>query len=177
VGLDIDPRTGFLWASINERNKKGSDQPPDLLSPIRSGADYGWPYCMGIPLQPDPQYGKPAGLCAQKESAPVALPAHTAPLGIRVYDGGGQLPRGYDYGVFVAMHGSAPGLHDPPYGYDVRFVSLQPGQMAAGAHVVISGWLVNGQYWGRPVDVVFGKDGAMYISDDAGGAVYRVTFR
>ena len=176
VGLDVDPRTGFLWASINERNKKGSDQPPDLISPIRSGGDYGWPYCMGIPLQPDPQYGKPTSLCAQKESAPVALPAHTAPLGIRFYNGNRQLPAGFRYGVFIAMHGSAPGLHDPPYGYDVRFVSLQPGQMAAGARTVISGWLVNGQYWGRPVDMAFGKDGAIYISDDFGGAVYRVAF-
>ncbi len=173
VGLDVDPRTGFLWASINERNKRGNDLPPDLLTPIHDGGDYGWPYCMGIPLQPDPMFSKPADFCSSKDSAAVALPAHIAPLGIRFYNVG-ALPRAYNYSVFLAMHGSA--LHAPAYGYDVRFVSLRPGKMAQGAQVVISGWLVNGQYWGRPVDVVFGKDGAMYVSDDAGGAVYRVTF-
>jgi glucose/arabinose dehydrogenase len=174
VGLDVDPRTGYPWASINERNKEGNDLPPDLLTPIHGGGDYGWPYCMGIPLQPDPTFGKSADFCASKESAAIALPPHMAPLGIRFYNGGAKLPSAYNYGIFLSMHGSA--LHDPPYGYDVRFVSLRPGKMAQGAQVFISGWLVNGQYWGRPVDVVFGKDGAMYISDDAGGAVYRVTF-
>ena len=108
----------------------------------------------------------------------VALPAHIAPLGIGFYNGGGQLPKAYDYGIFLAMHGTAPAtppdkpLHDPPYGYNVQFVSLRPGKTAQGPQVVISGWLFLGTtYWGRPVDVVFGKDGAMYISDDAAGAV------
>lgn len=181
VGLDVDPRTGLLWASVNERNGRGNDIPPDLLTPIRNGGDYGWPYCLGVPLKPDPQFNKAAELCNAKDSAPVALPAHSAPLGIRFYNGGGQLPRAYDYGIFLAMHGTAPAqgddppLRDPAVGYDVQFVSLRPGKMAQGARVAISGWLNNGEYWGRPVDIAFGKDGAMYISDDAGGAVYRVT--
>ena len=91
------------------------------------------------------------------------------------------MPKAYDYGVFLGIHGSAmaqgdsPSLHDPPYGYEVRFVSLRPGRMVEGSHVAITGWLANGKYWGRPVDVAFGKDGVMYISDDAGGAIYRVT--
>ncbi|HKP54809.1 MAG TPA: PQQ-dependent sugar dehydrogenase [Chloroflexia bacterium] len=176
VGLDVDPRTGHLWASVNERNIRGSEFPPDLLTPIHNGGDYGWPYCLGVPPQPDPQFDKSDDFCKAKESAAVPLPAHMAPLGIRFYNGGGQLPRAYDYGIFLAMHGSAPGLHEPAYGYDVRFVSLRPGKMASGPQVAISGWLVNGEYWGRPVDVAFGKDGAMYISDDAGGAIYRITF-
>ncbi|HYO50230.1 MAG TPA: PQQ-dependent sugar dehydrogenase [Chloroflexia bacterium] len=180
VGLDVDPRTGMLWASVNERNGRGNDIPPDLLTPIRSGGDYGWPYCLGVPLKPDPQFNKSADLCNAKDSAPVALPAHSAPLGIRFYNGGGQLPPAYDYGIFLAMHGTAPAqgddppLRDPAVGYDVQFVSLRPGKMAQGAWVAISGWLNKGEYWGRPVDVAFGKDGAMYISDDSGGAVYRV---
>src|SRR5207248_3688339 len=119
VGIDIDPRTGTLWASVNERNGRGPDFPPDLLTPIRSNADYGWPYCLGIPLQPDPQFGKTASFCNAKDSAAVAIPAHMAPLGIRFYNGGGQLPKAYDYGVFLGIHGSAmaqgdsPSLHDP----------------------------------------------------------------
>jgi glucose/arabinose dehydrogenase len=174
VGIDVDPRTGRLWASVNERNEQGNEFPPDLFTPIRAGADYGWPYCRGIPLQPDPQFGKSADYCAARESAPVGLPAHIAPLGIRFYNGGGQLPAGYGYGAFLAIHGST--LHDPPYGYDVRFVSLRPGQMQAGAQVAITGWQAGGQVWGRPVDLVFGADGALYVSDDAAGAVYRVSF-
>ncbi|HMA32924.1 MAG TPA: PQQ-dependent sugar dehydrogenase, partial [Chloroflexia bacterium] len=174
VGIDFDPRTGQLWASVNERNGRGNDFPPDYLTPIRDGGNYGWPYCLGIPLQPDPQFGRPASVCQAEDSAAVALPAHIAPLGMRVYSGGAQLPPGYDNGIFVALHGSM--LHTPPYGADVRYVSLRPGQMALGPQPAISGWNVDGQYWGRPVDVITGKDGALYISDDAAGAVYRVTF-
>ncbi len=174
VGLDFDPRTGLLWASVNERNKEGNDFPPDYLTPIRDGGDYGWPYCVGKPPQPDPKFGKSADFCASKDTGAADIPAHMAPLGIRFYEGGANLPKGYEDGIFVAAHGSQE--RQPAYGYEVRFVSLRPGQMAHGSQVVITGWLVNGQYWGRPVDVVFGKDGAMYISDDAGGAVYRVTF-
>lgn len=183
VGIDVDPRTGRLWASVNERNQRGSDFPPDLLTPVRAGGDYGWPYCLGVPLQPDPQFKKPPEYCQSRErdSAAVALHSHIAPLGIRFYNGGGQLPKAYDYGIFIAMHGTAlrqgdePPLREPPVGYDLRFVSLRPGRMALGDQVMISGWHTNGEVWGRPVDVVFGKDGAMYISDDAGHAVYRVT--
>ncbi len=174
VGIDIDPRTGRLWASVNERNQRGNDGPPDLLTPIRDGGDYGWPYCMGIPLAPDPMFGRSADVCAQKDTAPLGLPPHIAPLGIRFYNGGGLLPSGYSYGIFLGVHGST--LHDPPYGYDVRFASLRPGQTAQGVQVAIRGWLDGGQYWGRPVDVVFGKDGALYVSDDGAGAVYRVSF-
>ncbi|MDQ5822693.1 MAG: PQQ-dependent sugar dehydrogenase [Chloroflexota bacterium] len=181
VGIDVDPRTGRLWASVNERNQRGSEFPPDLLTPIRAGGDYGWPYCLGVPLQPDPQFNKPAEFCHGRDSAAVPLHAHIAPLGIRFYNGGGQLPKAYDYSIFVAMHGTAlsqgdePPLRKPPVGYDVRFVSLRPGRMGLGDQVIISGWHTNGDVWGRPVDVVFGKDGAMYISDDAAHAVYRVT--
>jgi glucose/arabinose dehydrogenase len=174
VGIDIDPRTGRLWASVNERNTRGNDLPPDYLTPIRDKGDYGWPYCMGIPQQPDPAFGKSADFCQAKDAAAVALPPHMAPLGIRFYNGG-FLPSGYDYGIFIAMHGSL--LHDPTYGYEVRFVSLRPGKMAQGSQVVITGWLVDGKYWGRPVDIVFGQDGAMYITDDASGAIYKVSFQ
>jgi len=178
VGLDFDPRSGQLWAAVNERNKAGNDFPPDYLTPIHE-ADYGWPYCIGNPpssanLQPDPAFGKPADFCKGKEVAAVGLPAHMAPLGMRFYTGGAHLPTYYENGIFLAMHGSL--LHEPIYGYEVRFVSLRPGEMSKGSQVAVSGWLVNGESWGRPVDVAFGKDGAMYISDDAGGAIYRATF-
>ncbi|MGA7729740.1 MAG: PQQ-dependent sugar dehydrogenase [Chloroflexia bacterium] len=182
VGIDTDPRTGLLWASVNERNGSGSDIPPDLLTPVRGGGDYGWPYCMGVPLLPDPHFDKTAEFCKARDGAAVALPAHSAPLGIRFYHAGGQLPDAYDYGIFLAMHGTAPPhgddppLREPAVGYEVSFVSLRPGKMAQGARSVISGWLADGKFWGRPVDVAFGKDGAMYISDDAGGAIYRVSF-
>jgi glucose/arabinose dehydrogenase len=96
-----------------------------------------------------------------------------APLGFRFYAGGASLPAAYENGAFIAMHGST--LHNPTYGADIRFVSLRPGRLSAGASVVLSGWLVDGHYWGRPVDIAFGKDRAMYISDDLAGAVYRVT--
>lgn len=182
VGLDIDPHTGLLWASVNERNGKGSDIPPDLLTSIRSGGDYGWPYCYNTPLQPDPQYNKPSSFCASKDSASVPLPAHTAPLGIRFTTPSAQIPSAFAYGILSAGHGTAqateamPTLREPEVGYDISFVSLRPTQMAQGPHTFITGWLVNHKYWGRPVDVIFAQDGALLISDDAAGAIYRVTF-
>lgn len=182
VGLDIDPKTGLLWASVNERNGKGSEIPPDFLTPIRSGGNYGWPYCYNIPLQPDPQYGKPAAFCTAKDSAAVGLPAHTAPLGIRFTNASAQLPASFNYGILSTGHGTAqatetmPTLREPEVGYDISFTSLRPTQMAQGPHTFITGWLVDHKYWGRPVDVIFAQDGALLISDDAAGAIYRVTF-
>jgi glucose/arabinose dehydrogenase len=174
VGIDVDPHTGLLWASVNERNAGGNDYPPDFFTPIRAGADYGWPTCAGVPLRPDPAFHASEADCVAKDSPVVPLPAHMAPLGIRFYTGGGLLPAAFENGAFIAMHGST--LHDPTYGADIRFVSMRPGRLDAGAAVVISGWLVDGHYWGRPVDIVFGADGAMYISDDLAGAVYRLVF-
>ncbi len=175
VGLDVNPRTGFLWASVNERNGQGNDFPPDLLTPILAGGNYGWPACSGIPLQPDPAFGWSAAYCAGLQSAAAGLPAHIAPLGIRFSPDSTGLPAGYRNGIFIALHGSS--VHTPPYGADIRFLSLRPGEMAQGAQPVIQGWLVDGQYWGRPVDVAFGANGGMYVSDDTAGAVYRVTFQ
>ena len=182
VGLGFDPKTNLLWASVNSRNSLGADFPADLLTAIRDGGNYGWPYCLGVPLQPDSSF-LPAdpNYCKRADTPLLALPAHVAPLGIRFYEGGSGLPGVFENGLFLAYHGSYPSErgNQPLLGYDVQFVSMKPGRLQRGPHDFMSGWTSKtspGQLaWGRPVDVIFGSDGAMYVSDDVAGAIYRVT--
>ncbi len=181
VGLGVDPRTNLLWATVNERNTLGDEQPPDLLVPLRAGVNYGWPYCVGVPPAPDPQFGAGRGdYCrAQVETPLVQLPARSAPLGMR-FSAGGAGDAGQTFlapfgnGVFIALHG--PFKSGPTYGHRVLFLSMVPGRMQRGYQDFVTGWNTSGEKWGAPVDVIFGADGALYISDDLTGAIYRVAY-
>lgn len=102
----------------------------------------------------------------------IPLRAHTAPLGFRFYEGG-TFPAPFANGAFIALHGP---YDDPTPGHRIVFLSMIPGKMQQGVKDFAVGWAPNGVRWGRPVDVIFGADGAMYITDDMTGAVYRVTY-
>ena len=175
VGLRVDPRTGLLWATGNERNALGPDEPPDLFVPLRAGVNYGWPYCVGIPPRPDPQFG--AGredYCRTAvETALVGLRAHSAPLGF-AFTEGARLPAPFANGAVIAQHGPF-GVVD--HGHRLVFLSLVPGRMQGGARDFALGWVQDGTNWGNPVDVIVGADGALYVSDDLAGAVYRIVYR
>ena len=177
VGLGVDPGTGLLWATVNERNALGPDEPPDLFVPLRDGVNYGWPYCLATPPRPDPQLG--AGreeFCRSGvEPALVTIRAHSAPLGLR-FSAGAHFPAPFANGVFVALHG--PFAQAPLYGHRVVFLSMVPGKLQQGFQDFAVGWVGpdGGNRWGSPVDVAVGADGALYISDDRAGAVYRVTY-
>jgi glucose/arabinose dehydrogenase len=163
------------------RNNLGDNFPPDLLTAIRDGGNYGWPYCAGLPLKPDPEYGQDKeSFCASADNALIGLPPHIAPLGLAFYNKG-QLPEIYQNGMFVAYHGSSQ--RSTHYGYSLEYVSMRPGKLQKGPQDFATGWLnsptpKNGKadYWGRPVDIVVGQDGALYLSDDIAGAVYRITY-
>lgn len=183
VGINFDPRTNLLWATVMGRNDLGDTFPPDLLTAIRDGGNYGWPYCAGVPLQPDPQYGKgKERFCASADSALIGLPAHIAPLGLTFYNKT-QFPELFQNGMFVAYHGSLQ--RSSHYGESLNFVSMRPGRLQKGPQEFASGWLTTATpkpdgtpaYWGRPVDVVVASDGALYLSDDIAGAVYRITYQ
>jgi glucose/arabinose dehydrogenase len=183
VGLGFDPKTNLLWASVNSRNSLGPDFPPDLLTATRDGGNYGWPYCVGVPLQVDTTLpAATADYCAKADNPSVGLQAHVAPLGLRFYEGGSGFPQAFENGMFVAYHGTAPSERPGKslLGYDLEFMSMRPGRLQKGPQPFMSGWNSNtspGQlYWGRPVDVIFGPDGAMYVSDDIASAIYRVTY-
>ena len=174
VGLRIDPRTGLLWATVNERNGLGNDNPPDLFVPLRAGANYGWPYCVGIPPRPDPTLG--AGrddYCrTQVETGLVGMRARTAPLGF-AFTEGAKLPTPFANGAVITQHGPF-GRVDA--GHRLVFLSLVPGRTQAGVRDFARGWIQDGALWGNPVDVIVGPNGALYISDDLAGAVYRIAY-
>jgi glucose/arabinose dehydrogenase len=175
VGLRVDPRTNLLWATGNERNALGPDLPNDFFVPLRDGAHYGWPYCVGNEAVADPNVGRGREeFCRTAVETPlVQLPPHSAPLGFS-FSARAKFPTPFANGAFIAEHGP----FDKPYRYGHRlvFVSMVPGRQSAGAHDFALGWVgADGNRWGNPVDLLVGPDGALYVSDDVAGAVYRIT--
>ncbi len=181
VAMNFDPHTGLLWAGVNGRNHLGDTFPPELVTPLRDGGNYGWPYCVGVnPPQPDPDFGAgKADFCANKvDRALLTLPAHTAPLGLAFYSGT-QFPAAYQGGMFIVTHGSAPGERSSVTGDGIWYISMHPGKTQQGPQRFASGWINPGNqsYWGRVVFPLVGSDGALYITDDNAGAIYRISYQ
>lgn len=174
VGLAIHPETGQLWATNNGRDLMGDDLPPDTIHILEEGFDYGWPRCHGGTIV-DPGFGGP-GACDGVAPALVALQAHSAPLGLVFYTGE-QFPAEYHGDLFVAYHGSWN--RSVPTGYKVVRIPLDSSQPSGPVEDFATGWLneETGQASGRPVGLAVGPGGALYVSDDKGGFIYRITYR
>ena len=180
VGLAVNPKTDTVWVTVNGRDWLGDDLPPEVIFDLgKDGGDAGWPYCYGDRV-PDSNFTKPADDRCKNVIAPkVQMQAHSAPLGLAFYEGP-EFPAEYRNNIFVALHGSWN--RSVPTGYKVVRVKLEDkGQPQGGAEDFITGWLApgetkKGRWMGRPVGIAFGGDGAMYLSDDAGGVIYRVTY-
>jgi len=174
VGLAWHPLTGELWATDNGGDGLGNDVPPDEINIIRQGGDYGWPDCMGDrqPVNWDAR-ANPAR-CPGTTPPEQPLQAHSAPLGISFYTGD-QFPASYQNDAFVAFHGSWN--RDEPTGYKVVRIHAVSGR-AAGVEDFLWGFLdpATRSWSGRPVHPLPGPDGALYISDDATGNIYRVVY-
>jgi glucose/arabinose dehydrogenase len=171
VGFDWAPWNGGLYATDNGRDLMGDDFPPCELNLVEQGRFYGWPYFNGANV-PDPDMG-PDPLAGQREPTPPAhdFRAHNAPLGITFIDGR-NWPAGYERAALVALHGSwNRSIAD---GYKV--VSLHWTDKGIEERDFLTGFNRDGDIAGRPVDVAQGPDGAVYISDDYAGAIYRVTY-
>lgn len=171
VGLAFHPVTGELWGVDNGRDMLGDDVPPEELNRIIAGADYGWPYCFGAAV-PDPDLGTQQR-CAPTRPPTVAMQAHSAPLGI-AFGQGLAFPERYRQALLVAFHGSWN--RSKPTGYKLIGIPFAAGKPQGKPFDIISGWLDEGNAWGRPVDPLVGADGALYLSDDSAGAVYRITW-
>lgn len=175
-GLDWNPRSGELWTTVNERDMLGSDLVPDYLTSVPLGAQYGWPWVywkrnidwrVKAPMPNDmfeyvrkPEYG---------------LGAHVAPLGLAFARGGNMMGERFASGAFVARHGSWN--RKPLSGYDVVFVRFDNnGNVLPAPPVqVLTGFLKDEKTTqGRPVWVTFANDGALLVSDDTGGVIWRV---
>jgi glucose/arabinose dehydrogenase len=173
VGLAVEPTTGALWASQNERDNlppEHENLPPEEINILQDGGDYGWPYCYGNRL-PNPEYNDIAR-CARTIPPAAELQAHSAPLGMSFLARATRLPAEYRGDLLVAYHGSWN--RDTPTGAKVVRVRVSGGAPGT-AEDFITGWQrADGSRWGRPVDVVVAADGAVLISDDQSGAIYRV---
>ena len=149
----------------------GNDVPPDELNHApKAGMDFGFPYCHGGDVA-DPEFGRQH---ACKEFTPPAqkLGAHVASLGMRFYTGA-KFPPEYRGAIFIAEHGSWN--RNPKSGYRVTVVKLKDGR-AASYEPFAQGWLQGDDSWGRPVDVIVAPDGALLVSDDKAGVVYRIDY-
>lgn len=169
VGLALHPETGQLWATNNGRDFMGDDLPPETVYALEEGGFYGWPYCHSGDLI-DPDFGFP-GACEGVGQPVVEMQAHSAPLGMVFYTGD-SFPEAYRGDLFVAFHGSWN--RSVPTGYKVVRIPLEGSSVAGPVEDFVWGWLSGGAVSGRPVGLAVGPDGALYISDDHGGRIYRV---
>ncbi|MFN2377189.1 MAG: sorbosone dehydrogenase family protein, partial [Candidatus Binatia bacterium] len=172
VGLALHPATGELWATNNGRDWLGDDLPPETINVVKQGADFGWPRCHAGDLV-DPDFGKDEG-CKGVAAPAVKMQAHSAPLGLAFYTG--QLfPEEYRGDLFVAFHGSWN--RSVPTGYKVVRVPFSADGRAGQAEDFAAGFVDgDGKVKGRPAGVATGSDGALYVSDDKAGFIYRITY-
>jgi glucose/arabinose dehydrogenase len=172
VGFDWDPRTKDLWFSDNGRDWLGENLPPDELNHApRKGMNFGFPYCYGDNI-PDPQFAD-KGKCAAAVPPAQKLGAHVAALGIRFYTGN-MFPQQYRNQIFIAEHGSWN--RRVPNGYRISLVRLENNRPIR-YEVFAEGWLQGKRrVWGRPADLLVMSDGALLVSDDKTGTVYRISY-
>lgn len=172
VGFDWHPVTKELWFTDNGGDNLGDDVPPDELNHVpKPGLNFGYPYCHGGDI-PDPQFGKKHP-CSEFTPPAQKLGPHVAALGMRFYTGS-MFPAEYRNQIFIAEHGSWN--RSTPIGYRITVVQLENGR-AVSYKPFAEGWLQRGRAWGRPVDVLVMPDGALLVSDDQAGAIYRIRYK
>jgi glucose/arabinose dehydrogenase len=174
-GLTVQPSTGELWCVVNERDGLGDDLPPDFATHVMDGGFYGWPWYY-IGDHEDPRHkGEHPELAGRVIAPDVLFQPHSAPLGIVFYPGG-QFPAEYDGEAFVAFHGSWNRAKRT--GYKVVRLPMKDGKPTGAYEDFLTGFVTDDQrVWGRPVDVAVTKDGALLVTDDEGGAIWRVVYR
>jgi glucose/arabinose dehydrogenase len=172
VGLAVGPN-GDVWCSTNERDSIGDDVPPDYITRVREGAFYGWPWYY-IGANEDPRHKGARPDLKDKVTVPdVLLQAHSASLGLTFYNAQ-QFPPEYRGSLFAAEHGSWN--RSRRTGSKVIRVIMRDGVPTGEFEDFATGFVVNdASAWGRPVGVTVTPDGALYVSDDAGGTIWRIT--
>jgi len=172
VGFDWHPATKELWFTDNGRDMLGEDILPDELNRApNKGMHFGFPYCHGKGFE-DPQFGAKRP-CSQTTPPEQELGPHVAALGMRFYTGT-MFPPDYRNQIFFAEHGSWN--RSNKIGYRVMLVRLE-GNRAVKYEEFARGWLQGESAWGRPVDVLVMPDGALLVSDDEAGAIYRIAYK
>jgi glucose/arabinose dehydrogenase len=174
VGLAVDPKTGEVWTSVNERDMLGDNLPPDYITHVQQGGFYGWPwYYTGG--NPDPRMnGKHPELKDKAIVPDVLLEPHNASLELTFYEGK-QFPGKYAGDIFAAEHGSWN--RSVRTGYEVILVPVHDGKAAGSYEDFVTGFVTpDGQIWGRPVGVAVAQDGSLMVSDDGSNSIWRVSY-
>ena len=174
VGFTWHPVTGDFWFTDNGRDMMGDDIPPgELNRASATGLDFGFPYCHGSDIA-DPDFGD-LGRCAESSPPAQELGPHVAPLGVTFYTGD-MFPDEYRNQIFIAEHGSWNRSKEAgKTGYRLTLVRLQDNEPIA-YEPFMEGFLQGGEVLGRPVDVLVAPDGALLISDDKRGVIYRISY-
>lgn len=174
-GLAVQPGTGQLWCSVNERDALGDNLVPDYITHVQDGGFYGWPWWY-IGGHQDPSHPGAHPELKDKVIVPdVLLPPHNASLEITFYQGK-QFPAEYSGDIFAAEHGSWN--RSVRAGYEVIRVPLHQTGKATGEYEdFLTGFVLNnGQVWGRPVGVTVAPDGSLLVTDDGSNSIWRVSY-
>ena len=175
VGFTFHSETNEIYATENSRDWLGDELPPDEINIVQEGKNYGWPICYGKNIH-DIVFDKNTYIrnpCMEPFETPsyIDIPAHSAPLGL-AFNFGNNFPSEYKGNLFVAYHGSWN--KNVPTGYKVVRINTGTKQVYDFA----TGWLTpENKVLGRPVDIIFDKDGIMYVSDDNAGVIYRIWYK
>lgn len=179
VGLTLEPRTGDLWCTTNERDLLGDDLVPDYSTRVKEGGFYGWPwYYMGNHEDPRRKGDRP-DLAGRISVPDVPYTSHSAPLTLVFYtatSGRSAFPEQYLGDGFAVLHGSWN--RAVRTGYKVVRVRMKDGVPTGEYDDFLVGFIVNdADVWGRPVGAAVANDGSLLISDDAGNVIYRISYR
>ena len=174
VGLTVQPANGALWCATNERDGLGDNLPPDYATRVTQGAFYGWPWYY-IGNHEDPRLrGRRPDLAGRVTTPDVLIQPHSAPLGMIFYEGA-MFPPEYRGDAFVALHGSWNRAKRT--GYKVVRLRMRDGQPTGEYEDFLTGLVdSDSSVWARPVDVAVAHDGALLMTEDGNGTIWRVAF-
>jgi hypothetical protein len=173
VGLAVHPTSGDLWCSTNERDGLGDNLVPDYVTRVREGAFYGWPWFY-IGSNEDPRHvGQRPDLKGKVTVPDVLIQAHSASLGLAFYNSS-AFPAEYRGDGFAAEHGSWN--RSERTGYKIIRIRLKDGVPTGEYQDFVTGFVINdSEVWGRPVGVAVAHDGALLVSEDGNGTVWRIS--
>ena len=174
VGLAVNPTTGDLWTSVNERDRLGDHLVPDYITRVKDGGFYGWPWYY-IGDHQDPRHKDEHPELAGKIAVPdVLLQSHSASLDLAFYTGS-TFPAAYRGNAFASEHGSWN--RSRRTGYKVIMTPQKNGVPTGEYEDFLTGFVTpDGNVWGRPVGVTVANDGALLVSDDGSGTIWRVAY-
>lgn len=175
AGIDFQPGTGVLWASVNERDNLGDNIVPDYLTSVKPDGFYGWPYAYFGPHEDPNHKGERPDMVKISIVPDVALGSHTASLGLAFYTAD-KFPQGYRGGAFIGQHGSWNS--STLVGYKVVFAPFVNGKPTGRIEDFLTGFIADPkkkEVHGRPVGVAVARDGSLLVADDSGNKIWRVS--